>query len=142
MGGLIIVDPATPLRDWMRTALDQPNVWLLGWPSGNHDDIGIVMHQITSTLNGPVTTWSWQIDHYAATAPVASAMATRTLTLLAETAPRTLIGSTDDGQVLYGGLIESTASLSPIPVDPANPDLYGHRLDAAIATTTIPNPTP
>lgn len=136
-GGLVIIEPTTILRDWLRTAFD-PQLWAGGWPEGQPLP-GTIMRPITSTLSGPVTTWSLQFDSYAATQPVASAMSPRLATLLLRTPPRTLIGGNADGQVLYGGAIESSVAISPTPPDSDDPDTYGSSLLIDLSTTAVPN---
>lgn len=141
MGGLVIVDPTTLLRDWLRTGLSRPNLWAGGWPDGA-DLPGTVMHQITSSLAGLTTTWGYQFDHWATTQPAASQAAGETLQFLARTSPRTVVGESDTGRVLFGGLIESTVSTSVRPPTSDDPDAYGHTLNCSILTIAVPLPPP
>lgn len=136
-GGLVIIEPTTLLRDWLRTAFD-PQIWAGGWPEGQPLP-GTIMRPITSTLSGPVTSWSLQFDSYATTQPVASAMSARLATVLLRTPPRTLIGSNDLGQVLYGGAIEASVSISPTPPDSEDPGTFGSSLAIDLSTTAVPN---
>lgn len=140
--GLVIIEPTTVLRDWTRGALDLDEIWAGGWPQTSAADTGIVLEVINSTLRAPVTTWSLQWDCYAPTQPVASALAARLATLLVRTPTRELIGTTPDGSVLYGGTIEGSVSLFPVPPDDGDPDVYRHTLLCDLLTIAVPTPTP
>jgi hypothetical protein len=144
MGGLILIEPTTVLRDWMRTGLERPNLWAGGWPStAAAETTGTVLHTIGSTLRGLVTTWSLQIDHWAhKDAPLAAVMCANTLAFLATTTPRTPIGATPAGTVLFGGLIEATASMAPRQPTSDDPDMYGHTLLCDVLTIAVPTPDP
>lgn len=139
-GGLVIIEPTTVLRDWLRTALDSDAIWAGGWPRGVPLP-GIEMHPLLSTLNGPVTAWSFQFDSFAATQPEASGMSARLATHLIRTPPRTLIGANSAGSVLYGGAIESSVSISPKPPDSEDPGTYGSSLLIDLTTIAVPADT-
>lgn len=144
-GGLVIVEPTTMLRDWLRASWD-PQLWAGGWPD-TADLPGTVMHPITSTLNGAITTWSWQFDSFHGGArhdglgqPGASATSARLATHLLRTPPRTVIGANADVAVLFGGAIESSVSIAPKPPDLDDPDVFGATLLIDLTTISVPNP--
>jgi hypothetical protein len=141
-GGLVIIEPTTILRDWARTALALPELWAGGWPQTSTATIGVVLELVTSTVDGPVTTWTTQWDAYATTAgggqPAASALVARLATLLLRTPPRTLLGSSAVGQVLYGGAVDTTVAISPVDSD--EPDVYRSQLLCDLLTIAIPTP--
>lgn len=140
--GLIVIEPTTVIRDWLRTALERPRLWAGGWPQNDTGDTGTILHPISSSLRGLVTTWSFQIDHWATDAPLVAVMCSNTLALLATTTPRTPIGSTPAGTVLFGGLIEGTASMAPRNPTSDDPDMYGHTLLCDVLTIAVPTPDP
>lgn len=145
MSNLLVVEPTTLIRDWLRTELERPNLWAGGWPATSDAETGTVLHPIASAMEGPVTTWSYQIDHWAhrdaGAAPTAAAMAGATVTFLATTPYPTEIGATPDAHVHYGGLVEGSVSMFPAPPAPDDPDMYGHTLLCDLVTITTPRPT-
>jgi hypothetical protein len=140
--GLIVIEPTTVLRDWLRDGLERPRLWAGGWPQDDNGDTGTIIHPIGMTLRGLVTTWSLQIDHWATSAPLVATMCANTLAFLATTTPRTEIGETPAGAVLFGGLIEGTASMAPRQPTSDDPDMYGHTLLCDVLTIAVPTPTP
>jgi hypothetical protein len=138
--GLVLVEPTTIIRDWLRDLSDS-QVWAGGWPQGA-DLPGTVMHPISSTVNGMVTSWSFQFDSFADNQPFASEASSGLATLLLQTPSRTLLGSTPSAEVLYGGAIESSVSMFPTPPDSGDPGTYGSTLLIDLLTIAVRLPIP
>lgn len=141
-GGLVIIDPTTVLRDWVRVLLDLPEVWAGGWPQNSTAESGIVLEMISSTTSNAITTWSTQWDCHVSKGeggqPGASALAAHLATHLVRTPPRTTIGTSGGGEVLFGGAVEESVSI--FPVDDDTPDSYRATLLVDILTIAVPPP--